>query len=384
MKKIFVIVFAVLMTIIPAACAGRNGGGNQTDGDSVLLMGFDDYWEVQANVLTWGNLFGRAEINTDKQYVKQGKASLHVLPAGDYGSTNAYPFILIGCDRSYFATNDFSKFDNISFDVYNDTDKDLTLKVHLGVFGYSGLLEDTPIRTYDLEKKTWKKIVYDLSDGSLRKAFNNLKDVNQIFIQFPEYKRAKDDEVNSLYIDNMKAKVNKEPASFVKRFQSGEILTFENPTDLNFVDARAYEMNIIFNAEISINTDTQFTTERQKSLKCEFKRIYIEMDSPFIFTPQFWIPVQINTTCFKEQLFGAKGVSLDIINGNSMNKTVKVFYILKNSTVTEQQYTLAADERKTVEILPSMMEDFTAFGIRHYSSSDGTYYIDNIKVIYDD
>lgn len=377
MKKIIVIIFAVIMALIPAAC------GNTNSDDTMLLMGFDDYWEVQANVCTWGNLFGRAEINTDKKYIKQGEASLHVLPSGDYGSTNAFPFILIGCDRPYFSTNDFSNFDNISLDVYNDTDKELTIKMHLGVFGYSGLLEDTPIRTYQLEPNSWNNVVYDLSDGSIRSAFNYLRDVSQIFIQFPEYKRTKDDEVNSLYLDNLTAKINKEPTVYNKKFKTNEILSFENPIDLNFADARAYEMNIIFNAELSINTDKQFVTEGQKSLKCEFKKIFIEMDKPFIFTPKFWVPIQFYTANFRKQLASAKGVEIDIINANSMRRNIKVFHILNNSTVTEEIISFNAEEKKTVKIRPISMSDFTAFGIMHYSDNEGTYYIDNIRVLAD-
>ncbi|NLK37480.1 MAG: hypothetical protein GX299_05295, partial [Epulopiscium sp.] len=321
--------------------------------------------------------------NTDKKYIKQGEASLHVLPSGDYGSTNAYPFIYIGCDRPYFATNDFSDFDYISLDVYNDTDKELTIKMHLGVFGYSGLLEDTPIKTYNLTPNSWNNIVYDFSDGSLKTAFNNLKNVSQIFIQFPEYKRTKDDEVNSLYLDNLKAKVNKNPTEYSKKFKTGEILFFENPQDLNFVDARAYEMNIIFNAELCINTNPQFVTEGQKSLKCEFKKIFIEMDKPFIFTPKFWVPIQIYTETFKRQLAGATGVSIDIINANSMTRNIKAFYILDDATLTEIAVNLDADQIATITIKPDNMADVTAFGIMNYSENAGTYYIDNIKVLTD-
>jgi hypothetical protein len=379
MKRIILLVLVSFMLFIPAACGEKEV--NETNNSTRVLMSFDDYWEVQSIVRTWGNLFGRAEINTDKQYVKEGTGSLHVQPAGDYNSENAYPFILIDCEKSYFGTSDFSNLDNISLDVFNDTDKDLTIMMHLSIYGFSGGIEDTPIKSFALKPKAWNKVIYDLSDGSLKKAFKNLENAAQIFLQFPEYKHSKTDEVNSLYIDNLNAKVNNKGKTFNAVRESNELLFFENIADINFINARGYEMNIIFNAELSININPAYVTQGNKSLKCYFKKIFIEMDSPFIFTPRFWIPLKINTSSFDQSLFsGAEGIAFDVFNACETNKTIKAFYVT-NGKKTETSIVISSNSKQTIELKQSNTENVTEFGIMHYSDSEATYYIDNVRVI---
>jgi hypothetical protein len=378
MKKIYIFFVIILLCLGTAGCQQNHIDENA---DNIkLLMPFDTYEQVQS-FRTYANLFGKAEINTNKMFIKEGKGSLHVLPTGDYGSVNAYPFIFIRCESDFFATNDFSKFEYIAFDVYNDNDIALTLKVHMCIYGDLKVV-DTPVKTYTLKPKAWSKIIYDLSDGSIRKTFGKLDSVKGIYIQFPEYKRTKEGTVNSLYLDNLVGKKSEEIQVYSARREIDELVYFENPSDINLFNTRSNEFDVIYNPDLSINMDSVYVSQGKMSMKCEYKYIYIQYQT-FTRSMNPWVPVSINLSAYKYLSQNATGISIDIYNPNDTERTIIVFHTSKDNTV-EEKHTIGINQWKTIEVQADDISDWVEFGIKtnyEKENKDYVFYIDNIKFL---
>lgn len=380
MKRFVIFLIIVLLSIGIIGC--NNNAGEDDDGGIKVLMPFDTYQQVQS-FRTFTNLFGRAEINTDKKYIKEGKGSLHVMPVGDYNSVNAYPCIYINCEKDYFLTRDFSDFEYIALDVYNDTDKTLTIKLHMSLYGDLEI-EDTPVRTYTLTPNAWTKAVYTL-DGSIRRTFGKLDTVKGIYIQFPEYKTTKDGEVNSLYLDNLVGKVSGNIEPYSPQRGIDELVYFENPSDINLFNTRCNEFDVVYNADLSINMDPAYVSQGKMSMKCEYKYVYIKYQN-FTRSINPWAQVSINLAPYKHFLYNAEGISIDVFNPNDTERAVTVFYRTRER-IQKEVHNIGINQWKTIELRPAAVDDINdwmMFGIMtNYEKeyADYTFYIDNIKFI---
>lgn len=358
---------------------------NPLNTETETIMPFDTYRQLQ-QIKAWGNLFGRATVNTDFDYITQGNGSMHVEIMGDYTSVNAYPFFIIDCEKDGVTTKNFSKYEYICLDVYNDTDKVLNIKLHISVYGTSGKIEDTPSQDVELQPNSWTNARYDLSDGSVRRGFNNLSNVAGVVVQFMEYSTSKNDTPNSLYIDNLAGKRVASPADYNPSRQANEMLFFENDGDMNFFNTDAMCLNVIYNADLSINTNSAFVSQGAKSLKCVFKYRYIYFDY-FVQSKDLWIPLNINVRAFSN----CKRITFDIFNASGKTKTFKVKYSYKSgffglsTTEKEDTYSAANGAMTTVEVIaekPTISsEQFLSLMIltKVDEGSTDIYYIDNIK-----
>lgn len=377
MKKIIIFFIIILLCMGIAAC---KNGSVEKESETVMLMPFDTYEQVQS-FRTYANLFGKAEVNTDKKYIKEGRGSLHVFPTGDYRSVNAYPFIFIRCESEYFGTNNFSAFEYLALDVYNDNDTELTLKFHMCIYGDIKVV-DTPVKTYTLKPNMWTKVIYDLSDGSIRKTFGALDAVKGIYIQFPEYKRSKNDKVNSLYLDNLVGKKSDELQTYSAQRDIDELVYFENPSDINLFNTRSNEFDVIYNPDLSINMDSTYVSQGKMSMKCEYKYIYIQYQT-FTRSMNPWVPVSINLSAYKYLAYNAEGISIDIFNPNDTARTVTVFYNTRDGKV-EEKHVIGINQWKTIEVRSNDINDWTEFGIMtnyEKENEDYVFYIDNIKFL---
>ena len=190
--------FGLILTVF---CFGLLGGCSPeeevTSTEQELLFGFENYEQVQSFKI-WGDKFGRAEVNTNDEFITEGNGSLHVLPDGNYDSINGYPYFLMNVASEHFTTLDFSDYSAIIMDVYNDSEEDTSIHVRLGVIGDTGSIEDTAMVRYELPAKEWTKVVYDFSDGSIKYNFNDLEIVDEIYVQFDDYRAYKQEDICSI------------------------------------------------------------------------------------------------------------------------------------------------------------------------------------------
>lgn len=340
----------------------------QESADSELIKGFNDYYGCVATV--YGNVFGRAEVNNDAAYITEGEGSIHLLVQGQYSSKNYYPNIRYGNDMfENKKTNNFTDYSAVALDCYNDNASELHIMFHLTVYDTDGALADTPTVIYSLAPEKWTTIVYDLSDGSIKAAFNSLKNVYELVIQFPEYKSAKDDENNSFYLDNLVG-IKGNTSAYSTARADGEMMFFDNLSDINILDTRFFNTPYYYeNCFLSQNTDKRFISQGSGSLRID----RFENNNAII---------NVQTCCLPETLLSGKsGVSLDVFNAADASITVTVSYSTDTIETGSVSCTVAGNSKGKVSFDISGSTCFESLQIAFSWISEehevSTCYIDN-------
>ena len=191
------------------------------------ILGFDSYAEITGAKLAVSNEIGRMEINTDPSYITQGKASLKVCPQGYYSISGKEPYIKLDLLDTTCATDDFSEFRSIIFDVYNAQAETLHIKAGLVLGSDPNSYLTTIKQTIELAPNGWTTCSYDLSVMA-GCGFYELANVRYMTFAFAEHKESKEDTPNVLYIDNLRGVPygeNEGPAPVEFGFETG--LDFE-------------------------------------------------------------------------------------------------------------------------------------------------------------
>ncbi|MBR3863580.1 MAG: hypothetical protein IKJ19_00480 [Clostridia bacterium] len=203
MKKIFIVLLAVCSmvctTIGLTACSDTS---QQPVKEKIeTIVSFDDYNDVLLTLRKLGNSFGRTEINKDMTYITQGTGSLKVQPEGDYSHPDKIPYLLFGFVGTNAKTCDFSNFSTVKFDIYNAEDKELTITTSWKFPSNSGeevFIEET---TTKLAPKKWTTISLDMEKVVYE---YNASMALELKIDFHEFKKNKEDTINTFYIDNLR------------------------------------------------------------------------------------------------------------------------------------------------------------------------------------
>ena len=192
-----------------------------------LILGFESYQQITGARIAVGNQLGRMEINTDPNYITQGKASLKVSPQGDYSRPGFEPYFKLDLLNTTCKTDDFSAFKQINFEVYNPQNETLHINVGLVLGSDPNSYLTTIKQTLTVKPNGWTTCVYDLSMMA-GCGFYDLANVRYMTFSFAEYKQSKDDVPNVLYIDNLMGVpyfANEKPATIDFGFETG--LNFE-------------------------------------------------------------------------------------------------------------------------------------------------------------
>ena len=166
------------------------------------LLGFDSYEEVTGAKIAMGNTLGKMGINTDPAYITQGAGSLMVQPQGDYSLPKLHPFLKLDFLNTTCATCDFSEFSSISFDVYNASKEQVLIQAGVNVGKDDGNYVATVKQTYTLEPESWTTCTYDLSAMAGFPIYD-FANVRYLVIDFLTHKQSREDQVATLYIDNL-------------------------------------------------------------------------------------------------------------------------------------------------------------------------------------
>lgn len=171
MKKILSILLVTLITFGVASCKKGNNDKNVKKTNTVILCDFESRNEVRK--ITFGNYFGKNEINSDKNFVISGDNSLKVMPMG-YGlgdATGGYPYINFDTKYLNDSDSDYGNFELVEYvmlDVYNDNNDEKTLSVSLT----DDNSQRTPDTEFVLSPKAWTRIAYDTNRANLSLTFD--------------------------------------------------------------------------------------------------------------------------------------------------------------------------------------------------------------------
>ncbi|MBO5048800.1 MAG: hypothetical protein J6C41_00010 [Oscillospiraceae bacterium] len=194
-----------------------------------LLLGFDSYENITGARILTGNYLGRMQINTDPAYITQGKGSLLIQPQGDYSEPGKFPYLKLDFLNSTCATDHFSAFKNISFDVFNPQSEELHIRVGLVIGEDESSYLTTIKQVLTVAPNGWTTCAYDLSYMA-GYDFYDLSNVRYMSFEFIEHKESKNDTVNTLYIDSLRGVAygsGEGPATPQTDYSAG--ITFEAP-----------------------------------------------------------------------------------------------------------------------------------------------------------
>lgn len=227
-NKVFtVVLLLIICAIAMIGCQKKPTGEEKKPSTKVQLLSFDSYDEIAGTKIALENQFGRIEINKDKAYITEGTGSMKVQPQGNYAKPSLSPYVQFDCVESTMATNDFSNFRKVSFDIYNNTDEELQVILTLRASGVSGSM-NFPSNTYTLKPNEWTTCTYQI-EGNMPDGYAYLKEMRYIQLTFPESKVDKNDTPNEFYIDNLVAESYEEPLNVTdKGYDFYEGITFED------------------------------------------------------------------------------------------------------------------------------------------------------------
>lgn len=225
MKRRILALLLALCCVLPlAACGGDNSGGGEKT-DTVIVCDFESRTEVRK--ISFGNYFGRNEINTDKTYVRSGEASLKVRPQG-YGlgdATGGYPYISF--TTGYLSDADdetdygnFELVEYVMFDVYNDNDDEKKITIALEDKNY----QRTSDTEFVLTPKAWTRVVYDTNRANLSLTFD-MAHIRTVMVSFEPTRY--DQTLPTYYIDRYAYKYAAEKAEAEIVLDEDEICSFD-------------------------------------------------------------------------------------------------------------------------------------------------------------
>lgn len=264
MKKTVSAVLACLLLFAAAGFAGcaeqpqQEEQPEETNPNVVTLYDFEDYaTDVEPLILL--NYFGKVSLNTDAQYVRSGGGSLKMVPEGcpsegsDLAPTLKVP---LNIDREEIEENDISQLTRISAEIYNASDKDVSLRTQLQFFGGS-----TANASDHTLVPGWNTVLISVNAQVLGISYD-ITDCKGILFAFGQA-----DPAPTLYMDDIilyKTETPYTPMEFT--VDPGEICSFDKLyQQYVVVPYNAFENNV---PVLSINSDLNYAY-KGRSLKVE-------------------------------------------------------------------------------------------------------------------
>lgn len=252
MKKIIAIILTLLTCLGLVAC-----GGDSSSNNKVTLSSFSSIAELRS--FKCYNYMNKLEVNTEKDYVTDGKTSAKLTIDGENGGV---PELYIFTDTKWNTKKDFSDVQALSVDVFNASTQAHTMKFSF-VTRYSGITRS---------EYTGKE--FTLAPGYNKIIMNVDREVasQACFITKVEYIKFVFENGHAnpyvIYMDNLQAHLTKESLPTVtKEYKENELLFFDDKVDRYYVSP-SLEMAMATHAPaISINRNKKYVRSGTGSLK---------------------------------------------------------------------------------------------------------------------
>ena len=228
MKKFCVGLLCIYLLFAAAAC-GKDGQ-TATDTGRVYLNTF----ETQADLSTmrmFGTL-GKVQLNKESAYVREGQASAKIIVSAEPYKENSTPYLQqafnIQGKQGYYG--DLSKFDKLSFEIYNASTEEKTVGLQL-VYTDDGIIDamlSNPKETgffqeFALSPESWTTVIYPIRREYVYMARNG--DMSAQFLEI-QFGRGESDDV--YYMDSMCMHEAKQPVQNLSAsLRDGEICSFD-------------------------------------------------------------------------------------------------------------------------------------------------------------
>ena len=298
----------------------------------LVVADFESLREIRN--MNYINEFGRAAVNTDKQYITSGGGSLELEVLGNPSQGQTYyPTFLIYTNKKYNALDkqDFSDVTLFKFDMYNAGEQDM--EVSFGLNSAStvngGALPRTP---FTLKKGEWTNVAIPFESAAVALTYD-IKNIDYFMFVFENRKQG--ETPAKVYIDNFVA-VTGEPEAVSKEREPDELIGFESAADVQMMFSGGIYYQVWGNPMFTWNKDLEYVTQGRRSLKITSKAFgpnpYSGVnDSPVI---------SLNEEALKDNADFSQyaAVSFDMFNASGQNVVI-AFYLTDGKT-TYAKYNL--------------------------------------------
>ncbi len=260
MKKKLLCFVSVLILCLTAVCAvgcGKKGGSQST----VLLSGFESYDELLS--MNWQNMFGKADLVTDDEYVTEGNYAAKLTVSGDYtAGAAARPTMTIYTDTAWLNKQDYTDTTGMSVDVYN------AQSTALNMYFQFAILNDQNTLQYSSEQK----IVLQPGANAVEIAFDrgflnqliDIKNITRLLFAF-DNATEKNQPDRVLYMDNFVAHTTAEAIPTDVKIREQDEL--ESADRAEYLSAWGIINYIYSPSELTHNTDPQYVSQGTGSFK---------------------------------------------------------------------------------------------------------------------
>ncbi len=216
------------------------------------------------------NKYGIVDLNTDSEYITQGKGSLKMEVHGSFYPGTSLPYMRIPFDANG-GMKDVSRLKNVQFDVYSTLEEECSMQISLA-FGNGKnsngkqLYANTSYENVTL-KPGWNHIRVDYDAKGLGASFN-LKEGGWIMMRFPRAADEATKEENVFYLDNLGIGMTlKQAAPYTMDFDEGEVFSCDKAYQAYMVETLGISSSDSYPL-VSINSDKAYTVNHEgKSLK---------------------------------------------------------------------------------------------------------------------
>lgn len=219
---------------------------------------YDTVQDVMESV--YNAWFGKADLNTDAQYITQGEGSVRLEVWGSFFAGTVNPSMEIRLNGN--DVMDLSRLKNVQFDIFNATGEKSYVEVALSIGDKTTNYQKIELETGKNEIKLAYNVKgmaggYDMTQGK------------RILLRFPK-KANEEAKTNVFYLDNVGVGMTlKEPTPYQMTFDEGEFCSFDKNYQEFVTNVGAVSTGDSYPV-LSINKDKAYSYNRQgKSLKVE-------------------------------------------------------------------------------------------------------------------
>lgn len=261
MKKTLAVIFSSLFLLGSVACApsqATESTGGIDPNLSALKCGFTCLDEMRFFEY---KSFYKAAVNTDKQYITEGETSGKF----SFNTNAAVPQFKVWSNTNFFGDDDFTKAQAITVEVFNPSEKThkMWMSFTTSTNGEMKYFQTYPETEYTLNKG-YNLIVFTL-DRAIANYLCDMKNVAHIDFRFQNETAPYD-----LYFDNLRVHYTDEALETAeKTYEENELLNFNDPMDIFFVQPVALMCRATELPSVSICRDPKYIKSGNGSLMIE-------------------------------------------------------------------------------------------------------------------
>lgn len=214
MKRIFVLMLSVIVCLSSVGvlgCADKE--------EKVITLCNFEQWAPDFQTMAVYNRLGKISRNADKNYVFEGDYSAKIQVVGARNS-NSIPSMVIplGSEKFEFSYKDFSEFDTITAQVYNNQDESITVSLGLVSSFDKDRYDKIDSATFTIEPKKWTQINYMIDIDYLSLCADYTSIAGLVF-EFEDAGVIYPEDGTQIYLDNVclnKASSKRQPQNFIE------------------------------------------------------------------------------------------------------------------------------------------------------------------------